>query len=163
MKILFVMDSLGAGGAERSTADLWYFLRDAGVEVHIILLDHCSPGIEKEIVTAGFNTFFLAGLSLAKQSWAIVRKVKELKPNVVHSILFKANLRTRLARLQHQFIHIESLVNCTYDKVRLKDPNVGKLAFYYYKLLDQYTSFLVDHFHSITNTVRDHYVNELGI
>ena len=157
------MDSLGAGGAERSTADLWYFLRNEGVQVHIILLGHTTPGLEKEIMAADFNVYFLDGLSFIQQSKAIVEKVKELNPGVVHSILFKANIRTRLARLQYRFTHVESLVNCTYDPIRLKDPNVGKAAFRFYKLLDRHTSFLVDHYHSITNTVKDHYVTELGV
>lgn len=163
MKILFVMDSLGAGGAERSTADLWYFLRNVGVEVNIILLGHRTPGIEDEIVAAGFNTYFLSPGNVIKQSRAIVKKINEWKPDLVHSVLFNSNLRTRLARLQTKFILIESLVNCTYDTIRLKDPNVGKLAFYYYKQLDKSTAFLVDHFHSITQTVKNHYVSELGI
>lgn len=163
MKILFVMDSLGAGGAERSTADLWYFLRNAGVEVNVILLGHRAPGIEDEIVAAGFNTYFLSPGNVIRQSRAIVKKINEWKPDLVHSVLFNSNLRTRLARLQTKFILIESLVNCTYDTIRLKDPNVGKLAFYYYKQLDKSTAFLVDHFHSITQTVKNHYVSELGI
>lgn len=163
MKILFLMDSLGAGGAERSTADLWYFLREAGIEIHVVLLGHRKPGIEEEIISAGFDILFLKRGGVLSQSKAIAERIESLKPDIVHSVLFKSNLRTRLARLRTKFLYVESLVNCSYDKIRLKDPHIGKAAFYFYKYLDKFTVFLVDHFHSITYTVKDHYVQELKV
>ena len=163
VKILFIMDSLGTGGAERSTADLWYFLRESGVEVKIFILSRRKEGIEVEIQKAGFNVVFLKAGNLFSQGRAIAAQVRAFQPDIVHSVLFKSNLRTRFARLTARFIHIESLVNCTYDPIRLKDPNIGKAAFYFYKYLDKFTSSLVDHFHSITETVKKHYIEVLGI
>ena len=59
MKILFVLDSLGTGGAERSTGDLWYFLRGEVVILRIVVLGKRKEGIEKQILAAGFDVVFL--------------------------------------------------------------------------------------------------------
>src|SRR5690606_27021058 len=84
--------------------------------------------------------------------------------NLVHSILFRANLRTRLAKRKVQFIHIESLVNTTYSKERFNDRKVNQIALKFYKLIDRITaSRYVDHFHSITESVKLHYVENLGL
>ena len=163
MKILYVLDSLGTGGAERSTADLWYYLRSKGLEPTIVVLRHRTEGIEKEILQKGFQVFFLKGKGIASQCSELSLLIKKIKPNIVHSILFKSNLRVRLCRLRTKFIHVESLVNCTYDRVRLKDPRISILSFYYYKYLDHFTSVLTDKFLAITQSVKTHYVNEQDI
>src|SRR5688572_9526939 len=163
MKIMYVLDSLGTGGAERSTADLWYYLRSRGIEPTIVVLRNRKEGIEKEILQQGFEVFFLKGKGIVSQCYELTRLIKKIKPNIVHSILFKSNLRVRLCRLRAKFIHIESLVNCTYDRIRLKDPRISVLSFYYYKYLDHFTAGLTDKFLAITETVKTHYMDEQGI
>lgn len=163
MKILFVQDSLGTGGAERSNADLWYYLRSQGMDMRIVVLEHRKEGIEKEIVGEGFPVTFLSG-SFIKNSRQIAAIIREYKPDLVHSVLIRANLRVRLAKLFTPFCHVESLVNCTYDPIRLKDPRVSKAGFYVYKYLDLITRPKgVDHSIAITKEVEKHYYNELKI
>jgi hypothetical protein len=52
MKILFVIDSMGAGGAERSLAELLPALDGAGITSIIACLDHRTHGIEPPPATA---------------------------------------------------------------------------------------------------------------
>ncbi len=163
MKILYVLDSLGTGGAERSTADLWYYLQKKEIEIFIITLGHRKQGIEEEILAAGFNVWFLKSKGIALQCNEIARLIKKIKPDIVHSILFKSNLRVRIARFLTKFIHVESLVNCSYDPVRLNDPRISSPSFYYYKNLDRFTTQLVDHFLAITETVKKHYHAQLQV
>jgi glycosyltransferase involved in cell wall biosynthesis len=163
MTILFVLDSLGTGGSERSTADLWYYLRREKIDIRIVALRHRTEGIEKEIIAQNFNVYFVQSKGLFRQSKELLRVIKEVRPHIVHSILFKSNLRTRLARMRHKFVHVESLVNCSYDKVRLKDPKISRASFFYHKYLDKFTSIWVDHFHAVTDGVKVHYHEELGI
>ena len=163
MKIMYVLDSLGTGGAERSTADLWYYLRSKGIEPTIVVLRHRNEGIEKEILQEGFRVFFLHRRSFAAQCNELVGLIKKNRPDIVHSILFKSNLRVRFSRLRIKFIHVESLVNCTYDRIRLKDPRISFLSFYFYKYLDRITAGLADKFLAITEAVRMHYITEQSI
>lgn len=164
MKVLYIQDSLGAGGAERSNAELWYYLREKGVTMKIIVMEHRNSGVEQEILEAGFDVVFLKPGSI----WSHVNQIKEListfQPDVVHSVLFKAALRTRFAKLKTKFMNVESLVNCTYDKIRYKDPKVNSSLLKIYEKLDKYTAkFGVDHFVGITKEVKRHYEAHLNL
>lgn len=164
MKILFIQDSLGTGGAEKSNSELWYFLRDKKVFLKIIVLEHRQKGIENEILSAGFDVTFIDQQNFWQQVNSIVRIIKEYQPDIVHSVLFRASLRTRLAKLKTSFFHVESLVNCTYDAVRFSDPKVNKRGLYFYKFLDRISQIKgTNKFIAITNEVRDHYTQQLGI
>lgn len=44
MRILYIQDSLGTGGAERSNAELWYFLRKKEITIKIVALEKRSRG-----------------------------------------------------------------------------------------------------------------------
>src|SRR5688500_12975039 len=99
MKILHVIDSLGTGGAERSTAEIWYYLRAKGFELSIVVLKHRKEGIEQEILREGFNVTFLSKKGVLSQALEISEYIKAQRPDIVHSTLFMSNLRVRLARL----------------------------------------------------------------
>ncbi|RDV16117.1 glycosyltransferase [Pontibacter diazotrophicus] len=164
MKILFVQDSLGTGGAERSNANLWYYLRSQGVDLSIVVLEHRKEGIEQEILGEGFPVIFLKKGSFLRNSREIAAIIKAYKPTVVHSTLIRSNLRVRLAKMFASFYHVESLVNCTYDPIRLQDPRVSKAGFYVYKYIDYFSrSRGVDHSIAITREVEKHYQRELGV
>ena len=157
MRILFIQDSLGTGGAERSNANFWYFLKEQDVDLKIIVLEHRNVGIEQEIIDAGFNVYFLKSSNLISHIRQIAHVIKEYQPDLVHAVLFKASIRTRWAKLLVQFTSVESLVNCTYDPIRLSDNRISKIAFYGYKWLDRITAkYLIDYFITITHTVKKH-------
>jgi len=163
-KILFIQDSLGTGGAERSNANFWYFLREQNIEIKILVLEHRVVGIENEILQTGFDVTFLEKGSPLKVAKNIAAHIKDLQPDLVHSVLFKATLRARLAKLFTSFTLIESLVNCTYDPSRLKDQNIAPHKLNAYKWLDRMTARLFGDFYvPITHTVKTHYRKELDL
>ncbi|AHM58416.1 capsular polysaccharide biosynthesis glycosyl transferase [Flammeovirgaceae bacterium 311] len=164
MRILFVQDSLGTGGAERSNAYLWYYLRAQGVEFRIIVLGHRKEGIEQEILSEGFQVTFLKRGSYLKNGREIAGIIKAYKPAVVHSVLYESNLRVRFAKFFTQFYHVESLVNCTYAPIRFKDPRVSTPGLYLAKYIDYFTrSRGVDHSIAITREVAKHYQEQFNI
>lgn len=163
MKILFVQDSLGTGGAERSNALSWYFLRDNGIQIRIVVLEHRNEGVEEEIIKSGFEVCFVKSKGFISQAREIGSNIREFNPDIVQSVLIKSSLRVRYIRSRISFFHVESLVNCTYDPIRLRDSRISKPAFYYYKYLERFTQHFVDRFLAITETVKTHYINELQI
>ena len=164
MKVLFIQDSLGTGGAEKSNSELWYFLRENGVTLKIIVLEHRQKGIQKEILENGFDVTFIDKQSFWQQVNSIARIIREYQPDIVHSVLFRASLRTRFAKLKTKFYHIESLVNCTYDPIRFADPQVNATALRVYKWLDAITSKKwTDESIAITHEVREHYIQHLKL
>ena len=164
MKVLIIIDSLGGGGAERSTQVLCDFLYEQGVSFQIVCLYFYPDGFHHEMIDKGYDIRFLGKKSFIGQVREIGELIKSGNFDLVHSILFKSNLRTRFAKLSTKFQHLESLVNTTYSQERKLDKKVNQKLLWVYKILDKYSARLfVDHFHSITNTVRKHYVDQLGL
>ncbi|WP_198664805.1 glycosyltransferase family 4 protein [Lewinella sp. IMCC34191] len=159
------MDSLGAGGAERSNTDFWMYARERGVEVSIVVFDRRPHGTEREVLEAGFDVTFLRQRHPLLNARELSKIIKRECPDVVHSTLFKSNLRTRLAKLYGaSFLHVESLVNTTYDYRRLNDPNVVRYKMEGYRLMDGLTmNPLADELHAITEEVKKHYLRKLGV
>jgi len=164
MKVLYVQDSLGTGGAERSNAELWYYLRKQDVEINIVVLEHRKEGIENEILEAGFDVTFLSKGSFFSEVNQLKKLIKAYQPDLVHSSLLKSNLRVRFAKLWVKFIHVESLVNCTYASIRYNDPRVDSKVLKLYEKTDKVTQkFGVDHFIAITKEVQKHYQEHFNI
>lgn len=162
MRILYIIDSLGTGGAERSTSYLWYLLREQGVAIKIICLRRRKEGIQTEILQENFDVMFLQSVSWLTHARQLVNIIKEWQPDIVHSILWKSNIRARVARFLHRFYHVESLVNLVYADTRIQD--VGRLKLSVYRWLDQYTGqWGVDHFHANGESVANHYTSKLSI
>jgi glycosyltransferase involved in cell wall biosynthesis len=165
MKVLFVIDSLGTGGAERSTAEFWHFLKQRNISFSVIALRKREEGIQQEILSAGMQVKILSGEGFFSNVLAIAKIIGKEKPDIVHSVLFKSNLRTRFAKLlTNSFIHIESLVNTTYAAERFLDKKVNSTALCFYKVLDAITAKLwVDAFIANTNEIKQHYIKHVGL
>ena len=164
MKLLILIDSLGAGGAEKSTSVLCDYLFEQSIFFEIVCINQAAEGVQDEMLAKGYPIYFLEKGNFFIQSKQISEVIKNGNYDIVHSILFRSNLRTRFAKLYTSFFHIESLVNTTYSKERAADIKVNKMALLFYKALDRFSAkWGVDHFHSITKTVKDHYVNEVGL
>ncbi len=164
MNILIVINSLGSGGAERSTEVICDYLFQLEIPFEILCLDKRTVGVQERMQEKGYTINFIPGGSFYSQSRFIANYIQQGKFDLVHSILFRANLRTRFAKLGAKFIHLESLVNTTYSVERLKDGKVNQTGLKVYKLIDKITSKkYVDHFHSITEAVKNHYIEEVGL
>lgn len=158
------MNSLGTGGAERSTYLLGKWLQAQGWAVRYYLLEKRKEGIQEMALTEGVAISFATEKGFFAQVKEIKGVIREWCPDIVHSALFDASIRVRLVRLFHYFTSIESLVNTSYDPVRLQDKRINRYGFYIYKWLDKVTAKRgVDRFVAITETVKQHYVQELGI
>jgi glycosyltransferase involved in cell wall biosynthesis len=163
MKVLIVIDGLGAGGAEMSTALMCDYLHENRVSFEIVCLQKKQIGVQESMLAKGYKIYFINNLSYPRQILFIKNLIKKNQYDVVHSILLKSNLRVRFARMLTRFVHIESLVNETYSDYRLSDPRVNKFLLRQYLLLDKLTSGYVDHFHSITEAVKKHYVEKVNV
>lgn len=165
MKILYVQDSLGTGGAERSNAELWYYLREENkAELKIVVLEHRKVGIEKEILDASFDVTFIKKGNILNQVNQLVKIIKDFKPDIVHSVLFRSFIRVRLAKLKAKFYHIESIVNCSYSEIRYKDPDINSLGLTFFKYVNKFTqNFGVDKFIALTQEVKNHTLEHLHV
>ena len=164
MKILIVIDGLGTGGAERSTEVICDYLYDSKVSFEVLCLDQRTVGVQQKMQEKSYKISFVPTGNFYSQSKYIANYIKKRDFQLVHSILFRSNLRTRFAKLFFNFVHIESLVNTTYSKERFNDKRVNQKALWFYKKVDKNSaSWGVDHFHSITEAVKKHYINEINL
>lgn len=164
MKVLIIIDSLGSGGAERSTAVLCKYLVAENIRFEILCLDEKQVGVQQEMQAKGYSIHFLKKGSFPVQVRLIARFIKTGNFDLVHSILYRSNIRTRFAKAFCKFTHLESLVNTTYSEERFTDARVNQTSLQFYKWLDQASASRgVDHFHSITETVKQHYIEKINL
>jgi glycosyltransferase involved in cell wall biosynthesis len=165
MKIILLINSVSTGGAEFSTLTFYSWLKKKPeVKIKIVCLKKANPSYNMK--KFGFNEpTYLEGESFIAQIRSFNNIVEEFKPDIVHSVLFDANLIGRICKLlKGNYKHLESLVNQTYSSFRLKDPNVNSGKLQFYRVLDYITQlFGVDHFHSNGETVSLHYQDKLYI
>ena len=154
MKILFVIDSLGAGGAERSLAELLPALEDAGIDAIIACLDRRTYGVEAEVLASGADVRFLPRRPIARLR-ELRKIVAKESPDLIHTTILASNLVGRLASIGSRATVLTSLVNTPYAPIRKQDPRVRPLALSAIRLIDVVTARrLTDHFHAITEAVK---------
>lgn len=165
MRVILLINSLYTGGAEFSTLQFYSFLKEKKLaSISIVCLKKADPVYDhKEF---GFDEIkYLSSDNILQQVKSLNLIIENFKPQIVHSVLFDANLIGRISRLwKGNFVHIESLVNQTYSSYRLKDPNVNRVKLEFYRAIDFITQVKgVDHFHSNGMTVAKHYREKLFI
>lgn len=100
MKILYVITSLGYGGAEQVVCNLADSMFELGHEVKIVYLtgNNLIQPLNKEIETIHLGLKNIG--SLFKAYFTLSYFIEKYKPDVVHSHMIHANLLTRIVRLK---------------------------------------------------------------
>lgn len=163
MQVLCVIDSLGAGGAERSLAEMLAPLVRAGVHPTVVCLERRHEGFH-EWVSRSHEVLVLPGTKDRQRVTPLRRLILRRQPDLVHSSLIRADLVSRLATRGTGIPHVSSLVNTTYDAERLLDPHVGRLGLELTRRIDGFTArHLTRRFHAITFAVAESNITALGI
>lgn len=164
VKILLVIDSLGASGAEHSTAAMMPMLRERGHEVAVATLYDAGFGDEDRIRHDGFDVRPLAASGFLGRVRELRRRVRAERPDVVHTALFSADLVGRLAAWRTGARVVSSLVNTTYDTARTADPNLRPWKLRVVQVLDAVTGRLcVDRFHAVSEGVAEVNARDLRV
>jgi len=156
------INSLGAGGAERSMVEFAKFLHlKNDVTLKIVCLKHKEIGLEKEVEEFGIRTIYYEGNGGLKAKTAFLTSIiNDENPDIIHSVLAEANLILRLSRLfTKKGKIIQSLVSTPYSLERKKDSELSWQKFKLAKQLDIWTARLTPgiFYHAITKEVYDHY------
>ena len=150
MKVLFVIDGLGTGGAERSLAELLPGLSSAGIRP---IWSACTIGRrEWRGGTCGRGRRAdPRGATTAGKGGRLRRMLRDERPTSSTPRSIAAQLVGRLASIGRGPVVLSSLVNTPYAAVRLEDPNVRWLPSQAVRRSDGCTARrLTDHFHAIT-------------
>ena len=164
VKILFVIDSLGHGGAERSLVEMIPALRAAGLETVIVALDDRPGPLTQDARRAGAVVMHLSTRGLLRRVLELRRIIEREHPTIVHTTLFLSDQIGRLAAFGTGARVVSSLVNTIYDPVRLLDPNVRRHRLALLRLIDGWTArHLTAHLHAITDAVKESSSRALGV
>ena len=154
MRVLYLIDSLIAGGAERSLAALAPWYRDAGVRLDVAYLYERDNVWIPALRDAGADVVSLAGVgALPAKVRAVSRLVSERRPDVVHTTLFDADVIGRLATLTSRVPVACSLVNAAYGPEQLADPALKRWKVRTAQSIDAITARRVTRFHAVSTTV----------
>lgn len=164
VKVVHVINSLGQGGAERSLAELLPYLERRGVDSTVVCLERRVDGFHDEVVEAGFEVRVLPSGGMMKHAVRLRRSLRELRPDLLHTSVFDADIVGRLAAAGRRVPVVGSIVNVSYDPIRLADPRVKKWKLEGVRTLDGWTARrLGDHFHALTEAVKLAATRDLGI
>lgn len=163
-RLLFVIDSLGPGGAERSLVELLSVMKDSDVVPMIVCLHPANAGFEADARALGASVRVLARSNRVGRLLQLRRTIREFGPDLIHTTLIESDITGRVAAVGAGVPVSTSLVNTSYDPVRLHDPNVSKWKLELTRRVDGWTArHLTTGFHAISHAVADAATADLGI
>lgn len=150
VKILYIITSTNAGGTEKALFELIRRIDRNEYSVYVCSLK--KPGVFAQKIAANTEGFYSLGLSEAgglravlnfpPSFVALVKLLRKLKPHIIHSFLFRANIVARLAgRVAGVPIIISSI-------------RVIESGKWYKHLVDRLTSSMVDRYLAVSEGVR---------
>lgn len=104
MKIVYVINSLGAGGAERHLLNLVRDMVLRGYSAWVVVLERKIRGgansLEQDFIDAGVKVFYLNSYAMGDSGrWiSSVRLMKKIRPDIIHSHLPRSDLLASIVK-----------------------------------------------------------------
>lgn len=162
--LLIVIDRVqDMGGAEGSTTLLIRGAHDRGIRLGVVGLDNITLPDRRELEAEGVRFFSPARPGALSAIRCVLRAVREVRPKLIHSTLYRSDMAARMAGLVADVPVMTSIVNVPYGEQALTmAPSRFKLELY-----RRIESFLARHatfaFHSISQAATDAAVRSLGV
>lgn len=152
MHVVQVIDSLVPAGAERSLAATAPLLVDAGIQLDVVTLSP-EPGLADVLRRAGCRVDAVRATSRPAIIVELRRELRARRPDLVHTVLFEADVLGRTAALLAGVPVVSSLVNEAYGPRQRATVPRGKLAAAF--AADVATARFARRFHAVSSSVAD--------
>lgn len=164
LRLLFVVDSLDTGGAERSMAEFLPRLDAYGLTPSVVCLRAGQWPLEKEIVTAGIPVLHLAPAGMVGWTRQMRRLVRHERPDLVCTVLFQSDVTGRVACIGTGTPVLSTVATTTYSPGRMGNPDVSAWKVSAVRVLDGLTSrYLTSHHHAVSEAAKADTVAALGV
>jgi glycosyltransferase involved in cell wall biosynthesis len=163
MRLLYVIDGLGFGGAERSLAELLPIVRENGIEPIVACLFERPGGVERDVREAGFDVRILPDHAVRRVA-ELRRVIRDSSPTLIHTSLLSASFAGRFAAVGTGVPVLTSLVSESYPSERRNDPHARPVALRGIRAADRFSALhMTTHFHAITHAAKASAVRALGL
>jgi glycosyltransferase involved in cell wall biosynthesis len=164
LKVLFVIESLGHGGAERSLTEMLPALMRAGLRPTVAFFNRSQQSLEGVLRHQGARLEFLPQRGLARRIWALRRLIQADRPDVIHTALFTSDVIGRIASIGQRAAVVSSLVNMNYDRIRLQNKDINPLKLWAVRQIDAWTArHLTTHLHAVSEPVKTAAIEALSL
>jgi len=165
-RLLLVIDTLEVGGTERSLLDLCRNL-DRSLYEPLVCRLYRGAALQPAFERAGIPvvSFDLTGKYRFARAFGHLRRlVRQQHPDLIHTMLFRADQVGRAVGRWHRIPVISSMVGVPHESVRFdSNPQLSRRKHAAIKWLDRLSSGWVTHFHSVSRSARDSNCHHLGI
>ena len=159
IKILFVITSTGVGGAEKMLYHTSTALDPARYLPSICSLkekgeiarDMEAAGIEVHCLTMADGDRFRGWFASLTALFRLIRYLLKVRPTIVHSFLFRANILSRIAAF---FAGVPLVISSVRVMGGEKD---------YYHTVEKITSFMVDHYITVSESVKEYLIGKANL
>lgn len=157
LRVLVVINRIGvSGGAERSTLEIIDGLHGHGFEFMVFeLWPVHGPGVTLRLQDAGIPVH-VGPRRFPGRLVALRKLIRSTRPDVVHSVLFDADMASRAATACSRTPNLCSLVSTQYGSAAM-DAARSPWRLQVVRVLDAATGRLfVRRFHAVSDAVREH-------
>ena len=150
-RLLYVIDSFAAGGAESSLCQMIPFWIAAGSEVHVAVL-HDRGDLRDGFERSGATLH--AGLGERREGTRnLVRLVRSLRPDLVHTTLFESDLAGQLAAAWCRVPSLTTWATTSYTQLRSIDDALRRPRLVAAWAADVVAAHLASRVHAVSSAV----------
>ncbi|TVZ28226.1 glycosyltransferase involved in cell wall biosynthesis [Gillisia sp. Hel_I_86] len=155
IKVLFIIDTLETGGAEKSLVKIAINFKNV---TPVFLQIYQGSTLSSILLANGIqvtNLDIVPGYHFKRIIKLLIPIVEEINPDIIHTTLFKSDIIGRKLKRHFNVPLVNSLVNNSYIKQRYTNLNYyGKLKLYLFQLYDRFTCRDVDLFISNSKAIQ---------
>jgi glycosyltransferase involved in cell wall biosynthesis len=162
LRVTYVLDSLGQGGAETSLLQIIAALGDR-IEADLVVLRD-RPDLKPEADRQGLRVILIAsGGGPPMAAIRLLMYLRRRQPDLVHTTLFQANVVGRIAGLLARTPVVSSLVSTPYGTTHRAEPGLSAVRVRAAQAVDAVTCRLVRRFHANAEHVATTMARRLAI
>ncbi|AXG14082.1 glycosyltransferase family 4 protein [Intrasporangium calvum] len=160
LRLLYVIDSLVPGGAETSLVEMTPALVERGIELHILPL---RPKLElaPSLASGGAVIHTRPATGRLGNVYAVADTIRRIRPDLVHTTLYEANLAGRVAARLRNVPVSTSVVGDSYGLTRREEANLPRLRLAL--AADQLTAHFVSRMHAVSESIAQTIISDLRV